>query len=72
MERYAAALESYTQFEPLPDTDFIVAWGRALAAFGRGNRDLATMQELQRLHYEAERVCRNVALPALKEALSSA
>ncbi len=43
----------------------------ALAAFGRGNRDDATMQELQRLRDEAERVGLMVAISALEEALSS-
>ena len=35
-ERHASALEEYARPEPLPWSDFWVAWGRALAAFGRG------------------------------------
>ena len=35
-ERLAAALEDFTRPEPLPWTDFYVARGRALAAWGRG------------------------------------
>ncbi len=69
---YAAALEDYTREEPLPMTDFFIARGRTLAAFGRGNREDPTMQELQCLRDEAERVGLKLALPALEAALSSA
>jgi class 3 adenylate cyclase/tetratricopeptide (TPR) repeat protein len=72
VERYAAALEDYTRDEPLQWTDFFIARGRALATFGRGSRDDATMKELQHLRDEAERVGLKIALPALEEALSSA
>jgi len=70
-DRYAQAAEDYTSAEPLPYIDFLIARGRALADFGRGNRDDATTQELQRLRDEAERVGLKVAIPALEEALSS-
>ena len=39
VERYAAALAAYTAPEPLPWADFVVAWGRALAASARGILD---------------------------------
>jgi tetratricopeptide (TPR) repeat protein len=71
VDRYAQALEDYTSAEPLPYIDFFIARGRALAAFGRGNRDEATMQELQRLRDEAERVGLKLAMHALEEALAS-
>ncbi len=71
VDRYAQALEDYTSAEPLPYTDFLIARGRALAAFGRGNRDDATMQELQRLRDEGERVGLKVTIRALDEALAS-
>ena len=71
VERYAMALEDYTRTEPLPWSDFYIARGRTLAAFGRGQHDDATMQELQRLHDEAEYVGLKVAIPALQGALSS-
>jgi hypothetical protein len=71
VETYAAALENYTRDEPLGWTDFYIARGRALAAFGRGKRDETTMKELQRLEDEAERVGLKVALPALEKARSS-
>jgi hypothetical protein len=71
VDRYAQALEDYTSAEPLPYADFFIASGRALAAFGRGNRDDGAMQEVQRLRDEAEHVGLKVAIPALEEALSS-
>ena len=71
VERYAMALEDYTSAEPLPWSNFYIARGRALAAFGRGKCDGATRQELQCLHDEAERVGLKVAIPALGEALSA-
>jgi class 3 adenylate cyclase/tetratricopeptide (TPR) repeat protein len=71
VDRYAQALEDYTRAEPLPYTDFIIARGRALAAFGRGNRDDATMRELRHLRDEAERVGLKVAMHGLEEALAS-
>ena len=72
VDRYASALEDYTRAEPLPWTDLFIARGRALAAFGRGARDEATMRELKRLRDEAARVGLKSALPALQEALASA
>jgi len=71
VERYAEALKAFTSIEPLPRTDFFIARGRALAAFGRGIRDDATMQELQRLRGEAERVGFKTALSALDKALAA-
>ena len=49
VERCAMRLESYTSREPLPWSDFIIAYGRALAGWGRGQRTDALAQELQRL-----------------------
>ena len=71
-ERYADALEAYTSAEPLPYTDFCIAHGRALAAFGRGKRDDATLQELSRLREAAAAVGLVTALPALDDALAAA
>ena len=56
--------------EPLPRTDFFIARGRALAAFGRGSRDDATMQELKYLRSDAERVGLKTASTTLDEALA--
>ena len=48
-ERYADRLESYSRAEPLPWSNFLIARGRALAAWGRGERSAAWTAELQRL-----------------------
>jgi hypothetical protein len=71
VDRYAQALENYTRAEPLPYTDFFIARGRVLAAFGRGNRDQNTMGELRRIRAVAEDVGLMFALPALQKALSA-
>ena len=71
VEQYAEALEAFTTIEPLPRTDFFIARGRALVAFGRGGRDDGTMQELKRLRDEAERVGLRPVLSALNMALSA-
>ena len=68
-ERYATAVEIYTESEPLPLYNFYVARGRALSAHGRGQRHAATMQELKRLRGEAERIGLGPAVLALETAL---
>jgi class 3 adenylate cyclase/tetratricopeptide (TPR) repeat protein len=70
VDRYAAALEEFTRPEPVPWCDFFIARGRTLAAYGRGNRDDSTIEELRRLRSEAERVGLRRALPALDAALA--
>jgi class 3 adenylate cyclase/tetratricopeptide (TPR) repeat protein len=72
VERYAQALEDYTRSEPLPWSDFFIARGRTLSAYGQGRRDAEVLQELRRLREEAERVGLKTALPALDAALSEA
>jgi class 3 adenylate cyclase/tetratricopeptide (TPR) repeat protein len=72
VEHYAAMLEDFTRAEPLPWSDFFIARGRALAAFGRGRRDAALSAELERLRSDADRVGLRIALPALQAALASA
>jgi class 3 adenylate cyclase/tetratricopeptide (TPR) repeat protein len=69
VERYAKALEDYTRPEPLPWCDFFIARGRALAAFGHGERNPEILAELQRLRDEANRVGLKTALAAVDEAL---
>jgi class 3 adenylate cyclase/predicted ATPase len=70
VERYAAALEEYTQPEPLPLSDFFIARGRALAAFGRGSRAASLLAELKRLKDEGERLCLRPAVKAIEAALA--
>src|SRR5206468_873486 len=45
--RYASALETYTQPEPLPWSDLFIARARALAAMAQGGRDDALRQNLE-------------------------
>jgi tetratricopeptide (TPR) repeat protein len=68
-ERYASGLEDYTRSEPLVWTDFFIARGRALAAFGRGNRDASLVTELRKLRDEGERLGLKPAIPSLEAAL---
>jgi hypothetical protein len=72
VDRYAAALEDYTRAEPLPLSDFFIARGRTLAAFGGGRRDAALTAELVRLRHDADHFGLRIALPALDTALTSA
>lgn len=71
VNRYARALEDYTRAEPLPWSDFYIARGRALAAYGSGDRGTSTMQEIERLRGDAERLGLRTALPALEDALNA-
>ncbi len=67
VDRYAQALEKYTRAEPLPRCDFFIGRGRALAAYGRGNRDQNTMLELRRLHDEAVKIGLKSAISSLEQ-----
>ena len=66
-----AELEHYTRSEPLPFADFYIARGRALAACGRGQSDMAELAaELERIHDEGERLGIRVALRGTETAIS--
>jgi tetratricopeptide (TPR) repeat protein len=71
-ERLAAALEDFTRPEPLPWTEFYIARGRALAAWGRGLRDDVIRTKLERIADEARHAGLRLALPAVEAALASA
>ncbi len=71
VERYCARLERYTAREPLPWSDFLIARGRALARFGRGERSDDLRATLVELRETAARSEFNVALPALDSALAT-
>ena len=71
VERYSLALETYTEAEPLPWSNFFIARGQALAAWGRGQRGPEAKAEIQRLYREARRVNLSGALPALEETLKT-
>jgi len=68
-ERYSSAFEDFTKAEPLPWSDFFIARGRALAAWGRNRRDTELTAEIQRLCHEAEAANIATALPSLEDAL---
>jgi class 3 adenylate cyclase/tetratricopeptide (TPR) repeat protein len=70
-ERYARALEDFTGAEPLPWADFFCARGRALAAYGCGQRDKALTKELERLSEAGARMGYNTALPAITAAIAA-
>jgi len=72
IERLATALEDYTRDQPLPLSDFYIARGRALAAYGRGERDDKIIAELQRLRDQALEIGLKSHLPALERALAAA
>ena len=69
-DRYAEALEKYMSNEPMPHSHFLIARGRALTSHGRGNRDQATMHELQRLYDEVGKLGLQASMPALEAALT--
>jgi hypothetical protein len=64
-DRYAAALEDYTRPEPLPWSDFIVARGRVLAAFGRGDHRPGVLAEIRRLDDEGKRLGIGITFPTM-------
>jgi tetratricopeptide (TPR) repeat protein len=70
-ERYAAALAEFTSPEPLPWSDFFVARGRTLAAFGRDRCNEAALRELERLRRAARKFDYRLALPAIERALAT-
>lgn len=69
LDRFADTLEAYCRSEPLPRSDYYIARGRALARYGRGERDDPTMQALRRLRDEAEQMGLMGALPGIERTL---
>ncbi len=69
--RYAATLEAYTGPQPLPWSNFFIARGRALVAFGQGRRDEDIVAVLTSLCDQAEDVGLRLALPEIKAALGA-
>jgi len=49
-EHFATRLENYSHDQSLGWSDFVIAYGRALAAWGRGDRDAALVDKIKRLH----------------------
>lgn len=71
-DHYASRLESYTRNEPLPWANFLIAKGRTLAAWGRGERGAAIVAELRRLRTIAAERRLQLDLVELNRALAAA
>jgi tetratricopeptide (TPR) repeat protein len=71
VERYAGALEDYTRPEPLPWAEFMIARGRALAAWGRGERDVMAAERLCTLCDQGRRAGLRSTLGAIETALGT-
>jgi class 3 adenylate cyclase/tetratricopeptide (TPR) repeat protein len=69
--RLVEALAAFAAAEPLPWTDFYVARGRALAAWGRGERGAQARAELGQLAEQARAAGLLLALPEMEYALST-
>ncbi|MEO5881842.1 MAG: adenylate/guanylate cyclase domain-containing protein, partial [Caldimonas sp.] len=63
-------IRAYTAAEPLPTCDFLIARGRTLARFGRGERGAELRATLAELHQQATRAELHAALPAIETALA--
>jgi class 3 adenylate cyclase/tetratricopeptide (TPR) repeat protein len=70
-ERFATALEEFTNREPLPWAQFFISRGRTLAAVGGGENTSETGALLDALLVEAEQTGLAIALPALAQARAS-
>ncbi|MDX1514655.1 MAG: adenylate/guanylate cyclase domain-containing protein, partial [Gammaproteobacteria bacterium] len=72
VDHYAQALHDFTRPEPLPLTDFYTAYGRSLAAYGRGERSDHVLNEIRRLRDQAQEIGLKPVLPMLERALATA
>jgi len=72
LERQALRMEAFTSDQPLEWSDFMVARGRALAAWGGGERSQQLSSQIQRLHAQATQAGLQLVLPALEKAIQGA
>ncbi len=54
-DRFADALEKFIAVEPLPWSNFYIAWSRALAAAGRGDKKAVATAQVEPLWRYAEK-----------------
>ena len=71
-DHFASRLEASTREQPLAWADFIIARGRALAAWGRGSRDSELAGRLQHLREVAAERGLKSAIAQIDEALAAA
>jgi len=69
-EWFLRHLQDYTREEPLPYSEFLIERGRALADFGRGERDEELTARLGRLRDLASSIDLHFHLPAIDAALA--
>ena len=72
VEHYARRLEDYSRRQPMKWCKFTVERGRALSAFGLGDRSPALFERLRSLKDEAGKAGLQTALPMLDAALQGA
>ncbi|BAN27589.1 adenylate/guanylate cyclase domain-containing protein [Caballeronia insecticola] len=68
---HATAFEDYARREPSPFSAFVVARARALVAYGRGNREPSSVDQLRQLVQEGSAAGFVYAIEAINNALSS-
>jgi hypothetical protein len=66
---HAAELEAYARAEPTPWTNHIIARGRALVAFGRGDRSEQLLNDLVSLRSDGEKLGLRITLPEIEAAI---
>ena len=71
VDRYAAALATFTESEPLPWSSYFIARGRTLANFGRGRCDNSTLGELRHLRNQAGQAGLKLSVEAIEQAQST-
>jgi class 3 adenylate cyclase/predicted ATPase len=69
VEPFAAKLQAYPVGEVVPWSRYFAARGRALAAFGAGNRNEATVAQIRALYAEAADCGLMAAVPRLEAAI---
>ncbi|MCG8424806.1 MAG: protein kinase [Proteobacteria bacterium] len=71
VDQYADKLAQFTDNEPMPWSQFFVAWGRSLAVYLRDKKAEDSVAELRRLHREAVDIGLRSAAAVLDRAIAS-